>query len=163
ELPRFATEEQRTAFFNERGAMLEAEPDLAAAILDNQVLRFSDPDVRRFIRLRWEAQQVADEYYSIPYKSRMPAEQQEQVSFYVSQAEDIARMQGVSFRRALMQTDIPSDLIGLAMRYKRLPTNKARARYWRQHPENEEKYKTFYGDIPLDIPLEMEPEMAMVR
>ena len=73
------------------------------------------------------------------------------------------RMQGVSFRRALMQTGIPDELIGLAMRYKRLPTNPARERYWRQHREQEELYRTFYGDIPLEIPVEQEMVPAGVR
>jgi len=161
EMPALATEEERSAFFRQREEMLRDDPDLAAAIHDHKVLRFTDPDVRRFVDLKWQADLVANEYYSIPYKSRMPAEQQEQVSQYVRQAEAIARMQNVSFRRALMQTSISQELIGLAMRYKRLPTNKARERYWRQHPESEELYRTFYGPIPLEIPVEAEPEMAM--
>lgn len=158
ELPTFATDEERTAHFAEQERMLEENPDLAAAIRDNQILRFTDPDIRRFVRLRWDAQRLRGEYYNIPYKSRMPAEQQEQVRQYVRQAEEIARLQGVSFRRALMQTAIPQELIGLAIRYKRLPTSDARARFWRQYPEKEELYRTFYGEIPLDI----EPEMAGV-
>lgn len=163
EMPALATEEERSAFFRQREEMLRDDPDLAAAIHDHKVLRFTDPDVRRFVDLKWQAGLVANEYYSIPYKARMPAEQQEQVQQYVKQAEAIARMQNVSFRRALMQTSIPQELIGLAMRYKRLPTNKARERYWRQHPESEELYRTFYGPIPLEIPLEVEPEMAMAE
>lgn len=105
-----------------------------------------------------QAKEIAHEYHSIPYKSRMPAEQQDQVADYVDEAIDIASLQNVPFRRALTQTGIPTELIGLAMRYKNLPINPARERYWRQYPEKKELYFTFYRDIRLATV--QEPEMA---
>lgn len=147
------------SFFAERGAIKEAHPELTDEWLrTNLAERFHEPQVRDLIYQILEADAVADEYFSIPYKSRMPAEQQEKVRDYVRQAESIASMQGISFRRALMQLGIPGEDAGLALRYKNLPTNPARAAYWRKNPEKKELYYKFYRDIPLGI-----EEMAMAR
>lgn len=147
------------SFFNERAAIKEAHPELTDEWLrTNLAERFHEPQVRDLIYQILEADAVADEYFSIPYKSRMPAKQQEKVRDYVKQAESIASMQGISFRRALMQLGIPGADAGLALRYKNLPTNPARAAYWRKNPEKKELYYKFYRDIPLGI-----EEMAMAR
>lgn len=157
ELPRFATEEQRNAFFNERGAMLEADPELASAILDNQVLRFSDPDVRLFIRLRWEAQQIADEYYSIPVKIGMSAEEQDRAARTVEIAQDIATQQGIPFMVALFDMNLTTDEETEALIYYNLPDNPDRKLYRYDYPGKWQRFKAFYSEILVEV----EPEMAM--
>jgi len=146
------------AFFEKRDAIEEANPGLKEWLRSRDVTRWSDTAMQGRVRELLDYYDIREEYYAIPYKARMPAEQQEQVREYVEVAESIASMRRLPFRRALMQTDIPDELIGLAMRYKRLPTNPARERYWRQHREEEAIFKTYspYYEIPLGI----EPEMA---
>jgi hypothetical protein len=106
-----------------------------------------------------QAKEIAGEYNDIPYKARMPGELQDQVRDYVNQAQSIASLQGISFRSALMQLGIAADLVGLALRYKELPINPARAAFWRQYPEKKAVYYQFYRDMPLNV--EAEPEMAL--
>jgi len=146
------------AFFEQRKAIEEANPGLSEWLKNRDILRWSDSRMKDLVRQLLEADAVADEYYSIPYKEWMPAEFQDAVRDYVDQAQSIASLQGIPFEEALMQTGINPGLIDLALEYKKLPTNPFRAMYWEQYPERKALFFRFYRDVPLGIE---QPEMAM--
>lgn len=161
EMPAFPTEEERAAFFAQKEEMLRGDPELAEAIHDHQVFRFTDPDVRRFVDLKWQADLVANEYYSIPAKVGMSFEEQERAARNVAKAQAVASAQGIPFAVALFDMNLPTEEETEALIYHNLPDNPDRKLYRYDHPERWELFKTFYSDIPLGMVEQPEPEMAM--
>lgn len=65
--PEFGTPEQRDAWYDFWADALDSDPRLLPAMRDNQMLRFTDPQVRQWIAKYHDAQQIWREYRRIPH------------------------------------------------------------------------------------------------
>jgi hypothetical protein len=144
------------SFFAQRKAIEDANPDLKQWLRNRELERWTDPTLRQLVTQMFQAEDVADEYYSIPAKVGMKAEDQETVRAIVTQIQATASMQGIPFELALARADIASDLKSKARIYRHLPANPARKLFWLKNPDKKRLYKTFYSDVPVE-------ELAAVR
>jgi len=115
------------------------------------------------VDLKWQAGLVANEYYSISTKIGTSVEEQDRAANNVKQAQAIASQQGIPFVVALFDLNLTTDEETEALIYYNLPDNPDRKMYRYDYPEKWELFKTFYSDIPLEIPVEQEMVPAGVR
>lgn len=160
----FITDDEWAAYDSEREAILTDAK--AAGVSEDYIKREyggqmwpNHPRLQAVEEQYQEAKEAARDYFSIPPKIGMPADEQDEVRQIVGQAQAIATAQGISFNMALLRMDIPDADKFRARMYRQLPDNPARERWRREKTERYALYRTFYSDVPIGAL--QEPEMAM--
>jgi len=149
-----AGERDWDTFFSERKVIEDANPGLKQWLRNRELERWTEPQLREWVSQMFQAEDIADEYYSIPAKIGMSAEDQESVRAIMGTIQATASDQDVPFEIALARSGIAPELKSRVRRYKGLPANPARERFWLKNRDKEHLFKQFYSELPLEVPAE---------
>ncbi len=140
----YASEADRIASRKERKALLDANPDLAEAVVDRRVLRFKSEEMKSLITEMETAKADMSIYYEMPTKLGMSVEDQERVQPIVAEATSRGELMGRPAKWVLM-TQMPevseTDKF-LVLQYMQLPSNPERKKFKLEHPESFSFYRS---------------------
>ena len=147
-LPAVATPAEREAFYSHQQEMLAADPELAQAVKDNQRLIFPDRTMQAVAGQIWDAKQIRKQYYAIPAFIGLSAQEGDQVTRIIREADALVQMGQYPARRlAIMAlaSKYPQKVLLYALQGDRL-RNPERRMFRMQHADE----LSWFEELPVD-------------